>query len=150
MTDEKPESQEESDVDSDKDESNNRKQPSENQKYCKKCGEIIHEDAEICPECGVRQKERDTQSVNVNVENQNQNIQNQGVNDLTSNKSKFIAAILAIFLGGFGVHKLYLGQPGRAILFFIFSWTLIPAIIAFIQGIAYLLMSEQKFARKFG
>ena len=28
--------------------------------YCSSCGEIIKEEAEICPECGVRQKEPDT------------------------------------------------------------------------------------------
>jgi hypothetical protein len=31
-----------------------------NEVYCSSCGEIIKEEAEICPECGVRQKEPDT------------------------------------------------------------------------------------------
>lgn len=124
------------------------------EKYCKKCGEIIDEEAEICPECGVRQKEknRDKQNINVNVENSNQNIQSQNGNQqpIQSNKSRILAAILAIFLGGFGVHKFYLGQAGRGFLFLIFFWTWIPALIGFIQGISYLLMSEQRFAQKFG
>jgi TM2 domain-containing membrane protein YozV/RNA polymerase subunit RPABC4/transcription elongation factor Spt4 len=124
--------------------------PSADEKYCKNCGDIIAKEAEICPECGVRQHSGDKQNINVNVENQNQNIQSQGSQPMTSNKSKTMAAILAIFLGGFGVHKLYLGQPVRAILFFLFSWTGITFLIGVVQGIAYLLMSEQKFAQKFG
>lgn len=27
--------------------------------YCTSCGEVIKEDAEVCPECGVRQQEED-------------------------------------------------------------------------------------------
>ena len=124
--------------------------PDSDEKYCKNCGEIIDKEAVICPECGVKQKEDDKQNINVNVENQNKNIQSQGAQSLTSNKSKTLAAILAIFLGGIGIHKLYLGQPVRAIIFFLFSWTGIPFLVGIVQGISYLLMSEQKFAQKFG
>jgi RNA polymerase subunit RPABC4/transcription elongation factor Spt4 len=123
-----------------------------NEKFCKNCGESIDEKAVVCPECGVRQnEERKKQNINVNVENSNQNIQSQNSQDgLNGNKSRMLAAILGIFLGGIGLHKFYLGQAGRGILFLIFSWTLIPALIGFIQGISYLLMSDQKFAQKFG
>jgi TM2 domain-containing membrane protein YozV len=126
--------------------------PDQNEKYCRKCGEIIDDEAEICPECGVRQENnRSQREVNVNVENKNQSVQQQnGGQPLGSNKSKTLAGILGIFLGSFGIHKFYLGQPGRGFLFLIFFWTYIPGIIGLIQGISYLLMSEQKFARKFG
>lgn len=126
------------------------KTPESDEKYCKNCGEIIDAEAELCPECGVRQNKSEKQNINVNVENKNQNIQSQGTQALTSNKSKTLAGLLAIFLGAIGVHKLYLGQPVRAIIFFLFSWTGIPFLIGLVQGISYLLMSEQKFAQKFG
>lgn len=133
-------------------EDESKNSPEQDEKYCKKCGEIIDKEAEICPECGVRQESNsDQREVNVNVENNNQSIQQQnGEQPLRSNKSKTLAGILGIFLGSFGVHKFYLGQPGRGFLFLIFFWTYIPGIIGLIQGISYLLMSEQKFARKFG
>ncbi|MFT4892996.1 MAG: RNA polymerase subunit RPABC4/transcription elongation factor Spt4 [Candidatus Nanohaloarchaea archaeon] len=133
------------------DEDESDKSLDRDEKYCKKCGEIIDEEAEICPECGVRQESTESQrEVNVNVENNNQSIQRNGENPLEGNKSKTLAGILGIFLGSFGLHKFYLGQPGRGFLFLIFFWTYIPGIIGLIQGISYLLMSEQKFARKFG
>ena len=48
-------------------------------------------------------------------------------------KSRIAAALLAFFLGGFGVHKFYLGKIGQGFLYLIFCWTFIPAIIAFIE-----------------
>ena len=60
------------------------------------------------------------------------------------------AALLALFLGGFGVHKFYLGQPLLGILYLVFCWTFIPAFIAFIEAIILLCMSDESFARKYG
>ena len=65
------------------------------------------------------------------------------------NKSKVAAGLLAIFLGGIGVHKFYLGKPGWGILYFLFSWTFIPAILGFFEGIIYLTMSEESFEAKY-
>jgi TM2 domain-containing membrane protein YozV len=66
-----------------------------------------------------------------------------------SNKSKTTAGILAIFLGGIGVHKFYLNRPGMGILYLLFCWTYVPAIIGFIEGIIYLTASDQKFYEKY-
>jgi TM2 domain-containing membrane protein YozV len=65
-------------------------------------------------------------------------------------KSKIVAFLLAWFLGGFGFHKFYLGRIGSGILYLIFCWTFIPAIIAFFEGIGYLISSDEAFARKYG
>lgn len=64
-------------------------------------------------------------------------------------KSRTTAAILAIFLGGFGVHKFYLGKAS-GIWYLLFCWTLIPSVIGIIEGIIYLTMSDYEFAVKFG
>lgn len=66
-----------------------------------------------------------------------------------SNKSKTTAGILAILLGGIGVHKFYLGKAGQGFLYLIFCWTYIPAIIGFIEGIIYLTTSEENFYNKY-
>ena len=65
-------------------------------------------------------------------------------------KDRLTAGLLALFLGGIGVHKFYLGQGGMGALYLLFSWTMIPAIIALIEGIQYLSMSEQEFQQRFG
>lgn len=65
-------------------------------------------------------------------------------------KNKLAAALLAIFLGDFGAHKFYLGKPGVGLIYLLFFWTGIPAIIGFIEGILYLLSSEEDFQRKHG
>lgn len=63
-------------------------------------------------------------------------------------KSRVAAGILGILLGGFGIHKFYLGKWGQGILYLIFCWTYIPSIISFIEGIIYLISSDENFARK--
>lgn len=67
----------------------------------------------------------------------------------SSDKSRLAAILLAFFLGGFGVHKFYLGQTGQGILYLIFFWTFIPAVIAFIEFILYLVMSDETFDEKY-
>ena len=68
----------------------------------------------------------------------------------SSRYNKLAAALLALFLGGFGIHKFYLGNSKSGIWYLLFCWTGIPEIIGFIEGIQYLIMSEEEFAMKFG
>ncbi len=64
-------------------------------------------------------------------------------------KNKTSAALLAIFLGGFGAHKFYLGKTGQGILYLLFFWTLVPAIIAFVEFIIFLTMDDTTFNLKY-
>lgn len=64
-------------------------------------------------------------------------------------KSKTTTIILCFFLGGFGIHRFYLGQTGLGLLYLLFCWTFIPAFIAFIDFIGFLLMSEEQFNQKY-
>lgn len=63
-------------------------------------------------------------------------------------KSKVAAGILALLLGGIGVHMFYMGKIGAGILMLLFCWTGIPAIVGFIQGIIYLCQSDRDFSIK--
>ena len=67
-----------------------------------------------------------------------------------SGRNRVAAALFAIFLGGLGVHKFYLGKVGQGILYLVFCWTFIPAVIGFIEGLVYLTMSDQAFEAKYG
>lgn len=64
-------------------------------------------------------------------------------------KSKTTAGLLAIFLGGLGIHKFYLGKWGWGILYILFCWTYIPSLIGLIEGIIYLVSNQNNFARKY-
>ncbi|MCD0471426.1 TM2 domain-containing protein [Flavobacterium sp. JAS] len=46
-------------------------------------------------------------------------------------KSKLTATLLTFFLGGIGIHKFYLGQSTQGVIYLLFCWTFIPAILAF-------------------
>lgn len=69
---------------------------------------------------------------------------------MSSQFNKLTAALLALFLGGFGIHKFYLHQGNSGIWYLLFCWTGIPEIIGFVEGIQYLIMSEEEFFQKFG
>ena len=64
-------------------------------------------------------------------------------------KNKVVAAILALMLGWIGVHRFYLGESGAGILYLLFCWTGIPAVIAFFETIILLMMSDRVFDAKY-
>ncbi len=64
-------------------------------------------------------------------------------------KNKTTAALLAFFLGGIGIHRFYLNQASKGVIYLIFCWTLIPAVIAFIDFIVFLTMNENTFNAKY-
>jgi len=72
----------------------------------------------------------------------------QSVPRLTG-KRKSTALLWAIFLGGFGAHKFYLGRTGWGVIYLLFCWTGIPVIISLIEVIVLILMSETEFNRKY-
>jgi TM2 domain-containing membrane protein YozV len=48
-------------------------------------------------------------------------------------KDATTAILLAVFLGGFGAHRFYMGQVGLGVLYLLFCWTGIPSIISLIE-----------------
>ena len=98
------------------------------EKYCSDCGKVINRKAEICPHCGVRQ---------IPIPN------------ILNGRNRVIAAILAFFLGGIGGHKFYLGEFVWGLLYMAFCWTFIPAIIALIEFVILLAMTDEQFNKKY-
>lgn len=70
---------------------------------------------------------------------------NDGINPSWPIKNKVVAGLLAVFLGGLGIHKFYMGKIGMGILYLLFCWTWIPSIIGFIEGIIYLCSNDHNF-----
>lgn len=64
-------------------------------------------------------------------------------------KSKIVAGVLGILLGGIGAHRFYLGRICAGIFSILFFWTGIPGLVGVIEGIIYLLTDERKFLVKY-
>jgi len=112
-----------------------------NKKHCFACASILDFRAELCPRCGVRQPAMPGMSTAL--------VPVYPTALTRSSRNKTTAGIFAIILGGFGIHKFYLGQTAAGIVYLLFCWTFIPALIAFIEGILFLTMTDEQFAQKY-
>lgn len=112
----------------------------QHKKHCFACANILDVRAELCPRCGVRQPAVPGASTHASP---------SPAPVPTTTKSKSTAALLALFVGGVGVHKFYLGQTGAGIVYLLFFWTFIPALVAFIEALVLFGMSDREFATKF-
>lgn len=48
-------------------------------------------------------------------------------------KSKTTAILLALFLGGVGAHRYYMGDIAWGVIYTVFCWTFIPGLAAFVE-----------------
>lgn len=103
------------------------KSSSYNSKFCSGCGNTIHVSASTCPQCGKAQAGAGA----------------------TGGRDKSIAAVIAIFLGTIGAHHFYLGNNLLGILYLFFCWTGIPTLLGFIEGLIYLVSSDENFNKRY-
>lgn len=60
------------------------------------------------------------------------------MDNVQAGNDNVVGAILAIFLGDFGIHHFYTGDTKHGILHLVFFWTGIPGLIGLIEGIMWL------------
>jgi TM2 domain-containing membrane protein YozV len=76
-------------------------------------------------------------------------LQPQRLND----RNKYVAALLAFFLGLLGVHRFYLGRTGSGLVMLLLSITVVgmavTGIWAFVDMLRYLFMSDDEFALRY-
>ena len=63
-------------------------------------------------------------------------------------KNRVTAGVLALLLGGIGVHRFYLGQ-WWGLFYALYFWTWIPAIASLIEGIVFLCTSDANWDAKY-
>jgi TM2 domain-containing membrane protein YozV len=64
-------------------------------------------------------------------------------------RNRTAAILICFFGGGLGLHKFYLGNNVQGIFYLIFSWTLIPWVIAFFELLGLCIMSDREFDARF-
>lgn len=123
---------------------------SESTIFCTGCGEVMPADAQFCAKCGKRNATLAAESEPAASAPQAPTvIPAPTERDYTPGaKSRITAGILGILLGGIGVHKFYLNKVGLGILYVVFCWTAIPAIIGLVEGIIYLTQDDVTFGRQ--
>jgi len=71
----------------------------------------------------------------------------------SNDRNKYVAALLAFFLGTLGIHRFYLGRNGTGVLMIVISATIIGLFVtglwAFIDAIRYLIMSDAEFEHRY-
>ena len=70
-----------------------------------------------------------------------------------NDRNKYVAALLAFFLGTLGLHRFYVGRKGSAIVMLVLSLTVIGLIVsapwALVDTVRYLMMSDREFAERY-
>lgn len=71
--------------------------------------------------------------------------QNKERDEIAAKKNHIIAALLAIFLGGIGAHKFYMGKITHGVIYLICCWTWIPALLGVLSGLKWLVKGKDCF-----
>lgn len=70
-----------------------------------------------------------------------------------NDRNKYVAALLAFFVGPLGIHRFYTGRTTSGVVMLILSITLFGLVIsapwALIDMVRYLIMSEEEFAARY-
>jgi hypothetical protein len=94
-------------------------------RYCMHCGALSLPNAVVCVKCRY-------------------GFFGAGVSPAEARRfDKGALCILSLFVGGLGFHKFYTRNWGWGILYILFCWTLVPAIVSFIEFIGYALTPEE-------
>ncbi|WP_435115203.1 DUF5683 domain-containing protein [Halolamina sp. C58] len=99
-----------------------RTTPGEGEVYCRDCGAIIREKAEICPECGVRQ-----QSPGSSMD--------ELIETLTNGENAFVAAVYSAILPGLG--QFYNREPAKGAAIVVASFVAMLSVLALVGFVLY-------------
>lgn len=62
-------------------------------------------------------------------------------------KSKIVALLLCFFLGWVGMHRFYLGENKRGMIYLLFCWTGIPLFLSIFDFIGIVFTPEEKLGK---
>lgn len=129
-------------------------------KKCQYCGQFIDDYSTVCPNCHQQQPPVYTPGSQPNnygnSYNQGFNLQeyynrNNCFDSGPEGKSRGVAGLLAIFLGGLGVQYFYLNKIGGGFLTILLTFVTcgLWEVVTLIQGILMLCMDNRSFREKY-
>ena len=104
---------------------------------CMNCGSDVQSDANFCPVCGKPVSAADNSAQNAAQQNP---VHNASIIPDTEPKSRLLAGVLGLLLGGLGIHNFYLGNTTRGVIQILVTCITcgIGAIWGFVEGILIL------------
>ncbi|WP_107838154.1 NINE protein [Metasolibacillus meyeri] len=125
---------------------------------CSQCGAPVETNRTHCKYCGGKYNFPSQAAAQANMDEstfQQRTSQTSGHREYASGidpswpiKSQGLAAFLAFFFGGLGLHKFYLGRPWMGLFYLLFCWSGAPTAIGMIEGVVYLLQNKHTFQVK--
>lgn len=91
--------------------------------YCRYCGVAIDRLDNHCPACSAEQNLKP--------------------------RSQIVAGLLALFLGGLGLHRFYLGQ-WWGIFYLLLSWSGLPMLVALVEAVTFLATDKDDWKARYG
>ncbi len=122
MTDDGPRENPSSDDGSRTPDSDDGSTPDDGQVYCRDCGAIITEKAEICPKCGVRQQSPGSSMDDL-------------IEVLTNGENPFVAAVYSAILPGLG--QFYNREPAKGATIVVASFVAMLSVLALVGIVLY-------------
>ena len=115
--------------------------------YCSKCGTENPNDALFCHACG--ESTNAVPPIVTPIQEKDVNTHSKETAQLSGTNTKNSAGVLALLLGGLGIHKFYLGSWVWGLIDMFFVWTWIPFIMSLIEAIYFFTMNENDFDQKY-
>ena len=115
--------------------------------YCSKCGTENPNDALFCHACG--ESTNAVPPIVTPIQEKDVNTHSKETAQLLGTKTKNSAGVLALLLGGIGIHKFYLGSWCWGLVYMLFFMTWIPFIMSLIEAIYFFTMNENDFDQKY-
>lgn len=105
--------------------------------YCKQCGESVNPNQAICVKCGTKVGDGTTYCANCGkpVDSEASVCLSCGFAIKKENVNNMVLAIIALLLGGLGIHNFMMGENKKGIVKILLCWTGISSIIALVDAI---------------
>ena len=132
---------------------------------CPECGKQYSTQEKVnrvkCPYCGAETNVSYSQQEQPNFQEQWRQFGNQASNAIDSvfangpsGKSRGVAGLLALLMGGLGLHYFYLNKPTAGIVFLLvallscFTLGIVTHVIAIIQAVLFFTSTQEEFEQK--